>query len=498
MTLKKAIISSAVCAVFSLHVNNTVADQIYNDDVIVSASLCVGIDCTNGEAFNFDTIRLKENNLRIRFQDSSNSGSFPTADWQLTANDSGNGGANYFAIEDIDAGTVPFRVMHNAGNNSLYVAASGNVGFGTSTPIVDLNVKSGNSPTLRLEQDATSGFAEQAWDVGANETNFFVRDVTNSSRIPFKIIPGAPHNSFFIANDGDVGLETSTPDGLFDIAHPSNANNHAVLVDPTGQFGINVDNGYMPAGLFDVQTTGGSSKFTVQSDGDVGIGTSTPSGRFEVRSSDAINTYFNIDSAGRVGVGSNATTSLFSITDDISDLTPSLLLKNENTNNEHAVLLSLQNNDNSYIEFVNTASSPTVEKWYVGSREDGDFTITHTNQRIFELDSAGNLTVIGTVSGGSSVTLKENISLINPNAILEKLSRLNISHWNYITDDDSVKHIGPLSEDFHDMFGLNGEEKERISYNDLAGVSLAAIKALIEKNNELEKQVNELKKLYKN
>lgn len=495
MKLKKAIISSAVCAVFSLQV---AADQQFLDDVIVDGSLCVGQDCVNGEGFGFDTIRLKENNLRIKFQDTSNSSSFPSVDWQLTANDSSNGGENHFAIENIDNGTIPFKVMSGAGTNALHIAASGNVGFGTSTPIVELHVKSGNTPTLRLEQDGSSGFAAQSWDVGGNETNFFVRDTTNGSLLPFKIFPGASTNSLIIDPDSDVGIGTGTPDGVFDIAHPSDANNHAVLVSPTGNFGINIDNAYLPNGLLDVQTTGGISRFTVQSDGDVGIGTSAPSGRFEVKSLDAINTYFNIDSAGRVGVGSTATTSTFSITDDVSDLTPSLLLKNENTSNEHAVLLSLQNNENSYIEFVNTASAPTVEKWYVGSREDGDFSITHSNQRMFELDSNGNLTVKGTVSGGSSVTLKENISLINPNFILEKLSRLNISHWNYISDDDSVKHIGPLSEDFHDMFGLNGEEKERISYNDLAGVSLAAIKALIEKNNELEKQVNELKRLYKN
>ena len=70
------------------------ADQQIIDDLIVQGSICAGQDCVNGESFGFDTIRLKENNLRIKFQDTSNSASFPTNDWQLTANDSSNGGAD--------------------------------------------------------------------------------------------------------------------------------------------------------------------------------------------------------------------------------------------------------------------------------------------------------------------------------------------------------------------------------------------------------------------
>ena len=47
------------------------ADQVIPDDLIVQGSLCVGFDCVNNEVFDFDTIRLKENNLRILFHDTS-------------------------------------------------------------------------------------------------------------------------------------------------------------------------------------------------------------------------------------------------------------------------------------------------------------------------------------------------------------------------------------------------------------------------------------------
>jgi len=52
-------------------------DIVHNDDVIIIGSLCVGFDCVNGESFGFDTFRLKENNLRIKFDDTSTAASFP-------------------------------------------------------------------------------------------------------------------------------------------------------------------------------------------------------------------------------------------------------------------------------------------------------------------------------------------------------------------------------------------------------------------------------------
>ncbi|MCP5050722.1 MAG: tail fiber domain-containing protein [bacterium] len=187
-------------------------DQVINDDLIVTFSACIGNDCVNGESFGFDTLRLKENNLRIKFQDTSSSSSFPTNDWQITANDSSNGGANKFSIDDIDGGRTPFTIQAGAPSNSMYVDSGGDLGLGTSTPVVDLHVVSGNTPTLRLEQNGSSGFTPQTWDVAGNEANFFIRDVTNSSKLPFKIKPGAPTGSIYVKADGKIGFGTESID----------------------------------------------------------------------------------------------------------------------------------------------------------------------------------------------------------------------------------------------------------------------------------------------
>ena len=187
------------------------SDVVHSDDVIVDGSLCVGFDCVNNENFGFDTLRLKENNTRIAFTDTSNSGAFPANDWELTANDTANGGANYFAITDTSAGRRLFTVTAGAPANSIFVSSAGRVGFGTSTPSVNLHVAFGNTPTLRLEQNGSSGFSPQTWDIAGNEANFFIRDVTNGSRLPFRIEPNTPANTMYLDSTGNVGLGTTSP-----------------------------------------------------------------------------------------------------------------------------------------------------------------------------------------------------------------------------------------------------------------------------------------------
>lgn len=216
------------------------ADQQILDDLIVQGSICAGTDCSNGESFGFDTLRLKENNLRIKFQDTSNSASFPTNDWQITANDSGNGGQNKFSIDDIDGGRTPFTIEASAPSHSLYVDDGGRIGLRTSTPVVEMHMVSGDSPTLRLEQDGSSGFTPQTWDVAGNETNFFVRDATNGSRLPFKIRPSAPTNSIYVDTNGDIGLGTASPDAGLHVI------NNSMLVESG-------DSGVAPTGLLDVR-----------------------------------------------------------------------------------------------------------------------------------------------------------------------------------------------------------------------------------------------------
>ena len=187
------------------------AQQVFNADVVVKGSLCVGFDCPDGPAFGFDTEILRENNLRILFDDTSVAAGFPQNDWRIVLNDSAAGGASYFAVEDATALRQVFRVDAGAPSNALFVDSGGDVGIGTSIPVLDLHAVDGDTPGLRLEQNGSAGWSPQTWDIGANEANFFVRDVTNGSRLPLRLRPGAPTSSIDVSAGGDIGIGTPAP-----------------------------------------------------------------------------------------------------------------------------------------------------------------------------------------------------------------------------------------------------------------------------------------------
>ena len=238
-------------------------DFLINDDLIVDGSACIGFDCVNGENFGFKTLILKENNLRLKFDDTSVAASFPDNDWCLIANDSANGGAEYFGIEDTTAGRIIFRTVAGAPANSLYIDSQGDVGLSTSNPVVELHIADGDTPTVRLEQNGTSGWSPQTWDLAGNETNFFVRDVTNGSKLPFRIRPNAPTSSIDVeGTTGDVGLGTASP------ATPL----HVRRTDGTAQIRVDeasgtnlgrqllelINNGFIQVSFTDTGATGGT------------------------------------------------------------------------------------------------------------------------------------------------------------------------------------------------------------------------------------------------
>jgi hypothetical protein len=199
-------------------------DQVIPDDLIVQGSICAGLDCVNNENFGFDTIRVKENNTRIQFDDTSSSTGFATNNWQIRANNSASGGGSFLAFVDQGAagnsetGTIVFEVDAGAPANSLRVSSIGNVGIGTATPVLDLHANTTDTPAIRLEQNNSGGFTAQTWDIGANEANFFVRDVTSGSRLPFRVRPGAPTSSIDIAASGNVGINNASPATILDVS----------------------------------------------------------------------------------------------------------------------------------------------------------------------------------------------------------------------------------------------------------------------------------------
>jgi len=193
------------------------ANPDYADDVTAQGGVCAGTDCAASETYGFASIKMKENNTRLKFEDTSTTAGFASTDWQLSANDTSSGGANKLFVEDLTAATSPFVIEGATPSNTLYVDSTGRVGIKTSTPAKELSIETAVSPTIRMGQNA-SPF--QAWDVVANHNNFYVRDVNHESD-PFIIKTDAAYYSVVIDTNNRIGLGVSSP--LYSIHHTSGA-----------------------------------------------------------------------------------------------------------------------------------------------------------------------------------------------------------------------------------------------------------------------------------
>jgi hypothetical protein len=113
-----------------------------------------------------------------------------------------------------------------------------------------LKLKSGDTPGINLVQTADSGFTAQTWDVAGNEANFFIRDVTGGSRLPFRIRPGAPTDSIDIRTNGEVYTVGILQQSLGGIAVTGDADGAAVLTAlrtlPIKRYTINADSSAFP------------------------------------------------------------------------------------------------------------------------------------------------------------------------------------------------------------------------------------------------------------
>ncbi|MEM9700777.1 MAG: hypothetical protein AAF943_18570, partial [Pseudomonadota bacterium] len=238
----------------SLMAAPALADTI-NGDLSVRGDVCLGLNCNTTETFDLEILKIKSALPWLKFEDLAFS-TTPSNDWQLRANDNMLNGEDYFAIEDLDGATLPFRVDAGAPSNALRVTSDGSIGLGTGLPQSNMHLRSGNSLSLRFEQDGSSGATPQTWDMGANSSNFFLRDITNN-RLPFRVFPGTGNTSaLIIAGDGSVGLGTLNPEARLHVAGTS------MLIKNAGRVNFTLSDTSDPGPDFRTQLTAGTARFS--------------------------------------------------------------------------------------------------------------------------------------------------------------------------------------------------------------------------------------------
>jgi hypothetical protein len=249
----------------------TAEASFVDGDLSVKGNACIGASCTVDDA-TYPSLRIKAPQPNILFDDEFVEGGSTPHDWALFINPSS---AAEFSIADVGNQLIPFTIVGGAPTSSLYMASSGNLGLGTATPAKDIHAMSGNTPTLRLEQDGSGGLSPRTWDIGANNTELFVKDVTNSSSAPFRIKAGAPSDRLTINNVG-VGVGTASPQASFHV------NAGEVRFPPgAGAVGFTHFNLYSDGKNYIRGTT-----IIADNGGSVGIGTTSPSSKLHVNGGD--------------------------------------------------------------------------------------------------------------------------------------------------------------------------------------------------------------------
>jgi hypothetical protein len=174
-----------------------------------------------------------------------------------------------------------------------------------------------------------------------------------------------------------------------------------------------------------------------------------------------------------------------------------------------ALLFNTTGNDNTAVGYEALSQNTTGKNNTAIGYSAGD-NLTSGDNNIY-LGNAGNFSESGIIrigtSGKQTATYlagaayatsfnlssdrkaKADFAPVNAQTVLAKVAALPITEWNYKTDTQGQKHLGPMAQDFHAAFDLNGADDTHISVVDEGGVALAAIQGLNEKVQEQSAQM---------
>jgi hypothetical protein len=363
--------------------------------------------------------------------------------------------------------------------NNMYSAVPGSVGIGTASPAYKLDVvgdlKTSGAVLVganRLELDP--GFVRGNLRFQVDQLSLYggtagiaLRDAGGTAKVT-------------MLNDGSVGIGTTTPAYELDVAGDLKTSG-AVLV---GANRLELDPGFVRGNLrFQANQLvlyGGTSGIalhnaslnpvvTMLDNGNLGIGTTTPSYKLEVAG--------DLKATGAVLVG-----------DHRLELDPGWLRGNLRFQSNQLIFYG----GTAGIALKNTSANTKVimlddGKFGIGTTspgyrlqvgENGDGTEARAN--------AWNLL--------SSRDYKEDISPFEPadyKKMLEKLSDTEVVRYRFSRDENRIEHIGVIAEDAPgEILSADGTG---VSLGDYSAFLLAAIKAQQEQIGVLKVEINELR-----
>jgi len=180
--------------------------------------------------------------------------------------------------------------------------------------------------------------------------------------------------------------------------------------------------------------------------------------------------------------------------------TPEVPLHVVKTTAGNANMFRVDNNGAASFEFRNTQNGAF---WFFQADQDGTF-------KVSRLGTGGSEIIVNRRQDANGVTMfvdgsiqatnvtytsardrKTEFSTLDRAETLEKLAEIPIESWQYKTDKNAVRHVGPTAEDFHGAFGLGGTDSA-ISVVDATGIALVAIQALHDEVSERDERIADL------
>jgi len=220
------------------------------------------------------TLFVNTNNNHIRLVDTDNTGNFSV------------GVNSNFQIRDITANTTPLTIRAGTPNSTILTTASGRVGIGLSSPGTTLHV---------------GGFTRIDGGLQLNATNATIYQILESS------LRFGTNNTerMRIDADGNVGIGTTSPERLLSLYSNNAETTPRLLIEQDGTgdavmafsltdgqgWSMGIDNSGSDSFMIHNSAGGvdSSSQFTINTGGNVGIGTTSPGEKLEVNGKAFIN-----------------------------------------------------------------------------------------------------------------------------------------------------------------------------------------------------------------